>query len=246
LDFFFFRFGFHFAAMFKVKPKLGDFTENIHYCIYGSEAAAVELTGALSLDLIIDFYVTFRLMQILAKANKNASQISSNIIRKTKRTLFTAVMYWNFVRSTLAICDSAINLYSVVLGYQNKISIDLQMTMHTLSAAFAIFLSLAITSDAEIVRVIEGKKKKNIKVSSGNSGGNEKSTKNSEKDKEKDKSIPQSSRSTLVSSSQYQTSSDPPKYSAGNYSDLNEKQEFDDVSDDKITIVSVKKQSSFE
>ncbi|CAJ0885278.1 350_t:CDS:2, partial [Entrophospora sp. SA101] len=58
------------------------------------------------------------------------------------------------------------------------------------------------------------------------------------------KNMPQTPKST---SSHYQTSSEPPKYSTGNYSfSKNEKPESNDIGDNKIAVVSMKRLSFFE
>ncbi|CAJ0746490.1 3350_t:CDS:2 [Entrophospora sp. SA101] len=230
---FFSRFGFHFAQIFQIKPEVRfDEGENASYCIQGIDIAKIPLMGAIIFDLIIDFYVTIRLIQILSRANKNASQITSNITRKTKRSLFTAVMYWNFIRLILAASFNALLLFYTVLGFYRDQVPTISATSLTLQAILGILLSYALTADAEIVRVIEGKN--NVNGSSINPAGTGKSFKN----------MPQTPKST---SSHYQTSSEPPKYSTGNYSfSKNEKPESNDIGDNKIAVVSMKRLSFFE
>ncbi|CAJ0911046.1 17936_t:CDS:2, partial [Entrophospora sp. SA101] len=199
---FFSRFGFHFAQIFQIKPEVRfDEGENASYCIQGIDIAKIPLMGAIIFDLIIDFYVTIRLIQILSRANKNASQITSNITRKTKRSLFTAVMYWNFIRLILAASFNALLLFYTVLGFYRDQVPTISATSLTLQAILA---------------------------------GTGKSFKN----------MPQTPKST---SSHYQTSSEPPKYSTGNYSfSKNEKPESNDIGDNKIAVVSMKRLSFFE
>ncbi|CAG8487768.1 10736_t:CDS:2 [Diversispora eburnea] len=58
--------------------------------------------GFIGIDFIIDSFFTVRLIQILNDGNRNAATLNSIIGRKTpKRTLFTAVLYWNFLRLTI-------------------------------------------------------------------------------------------------------------------------------------------------
>ncbi|GBC29676.2 hypothetical protein GLOIN_2v1873572 [Rhizophagus irregularis DAOM 181602=DAOM 197198] len=67
---------------------VGCFVDSFTPIPYGASGIAVEF--------LIDIFIPFRLVQILINANKNAAQVSTNI--KSKRSLFTAVMYWNFLR----------------------------------------------------------------------------------------------------------------------------------------------------
>lgn len=209
-----------------------DPKEQSYSCLSGAEQ--IPLFLALFFDLTIDAYVTIRLVQILNRANKNASQISSNITRRTKRSLFTAVIYWNFVRLFFAVCFNSIVLYYSALGLYRDNDLGLSVASNTLQNAFLIFLSYSLTADAEIVRVIEGRK--DVKGSGSNSAGTGKSF----------KSMPQTPKS-ISTPSHYQTSSEPPKYSTGNYNySENEKPESDDIGDNKIAVVSMKRLSFFE
>jgi hypothetical protein len=107
------------------------------------------------MEFLIDILVIFRLVQILVGANN----VSTNI--KSKRSLFTAVMYWNFLRlfvfHFLAILDM----------------IHILPEIPSIIIKCIIFIALTYVI-AEIVRVIEGKDKKG---SSGGSTGTEKSLK---------------------------------------------------------------------
>nr|CAG8575200.1 2496_t:CDS:2 [Entrophospora candida] len=230
---FFCRFCFHFAQLPIVKPEaVFSSDDNSYFCLSGSGDAKIPLIGAISFDLAIDLYVTIRLVQILNRANKNASQISSNITRKTKRSLFTAVIYWNFLRLFFALCYNVIIVYYTAFSIYKELNYEVTTFASAAQVLLVILLSYSITADAEIVRVIEGKK--DVNGSSSNSAGTGKSFKN----------MPQTPKST---SSHYQTSSEPPKYSTGNYSfSKNEKPESNDIGDNKIAVVSMKRLSFFE
>src|SRR6266540_1658860 len=99
---------------------------------------------------IIDIYVTVRLIQILRRANKNASQIYTNM--NSKRSAFTAVMYWNFLRLSVALLYHIIGLIDIL----GLISVSPYVIV-TLKTFVNIALSYVITVDAEIVRNIEGR-----------------------------------------------------------------------------------------
>jgi len=230
---FFCRFCFHFAELPLIKPVAGySSEEEAMFCLSGIDSGRPALLGAISFDLVIDLYVTIRLVQVLNRANKNATQISSNITRKTKRSLFTAVIYWNFLRLFLAICYNATIIYYAAFSIYRELNVEITTYTNAAQVFLVILLSYSITADAEIVRVIEGKK--DDKGFSSNSAGTGKSYKN----------MPQTPKST---SSHYQTSSEPPKYSVGNYSySEREKQESDDIGDNKIAVVSMKRLSFFE
>ncbi|RGB24545.1 hypothetical protein C1646_821542 [Rhizophagus diaphanus] len=116
-------------------------------------------------EIFIDLFVTFRLVQILINANKNAAQVSTTNI-KSKRSLFTAVMYWNFLRLFVSFVFHCLAILDMTYFLPEVESITTKNIIY-------IALSYVITVDAEIVRVIEGKDKK--KGSSGGSAGSLKS-----------------------------------------------------------------------
>ncbi|PKB97224.1 hypothetical protein RhiirA5_367507, partial [Rhizophagus irregularis] len=118
-------------------------------------------------EFLIDVFVTFRLVQVLVGANKNAAQVSTTNI-KSKRSLFTAVMYWNFLRLFISFVFHLQAILDIIPALT-------EVPSFTIKAIVIIVLSYVITVDAEIVRVIEGKDKK--KGSSGGSAGSEKSLK---------------------------------------------------------------------
>ena len=121
-------------------------------------------------EFIIDVYVTVRLYQILRKANRNAAQIS-NMGVKTKRTLFTAVIYWNFLRLVVSVVFHISPLWNLINDNEVRI----------ITSQSVINIILSYTVDAEIVRVIEGRDKKK---------------KGSSTDSDKSKSVSKSSPAT--------------------------------------------------
>ncbi|RGB31564.1 hypothetical protein C1646_763947 [Rhizophagus diaphanus] len=104
--------------------------------------------GGIVTDFLIDIYVTTRLILILKNANKNASQLFLNI--RSKRTLFTAVMYWNFSR---LIISFIFHLFAILDIFE----ILEEVPGMTVKCIIYILLSYLITIDAEIVHAIEGK-----------------------------------------------------------------------------------------
>jgi hypothetical protein len=96
--------------------------------------------------------VTIRLIRILKNANKNASQLTLNV--RSKRSLFTAVIYWNLLRLMLSFAFHFIGIFNV-LGMMDDVS------SITSSSIIYISLSYVITIDAEIVHAIEGKGQQN-------------------------------------------------------------------------------------
>ncbi|CAG8506294.1 4590_t:CDS:2 [Ambispora leptoticha] len=105
-------------------------------------------------DFAIDIFVTIRLCQILDKANKNTQHVTQNMRKPFKRTLFTSVKYWNFIRLFLAIFYHVMSTVQATIGYTQ---ID-QLTMTYIFTFIFLALSFIITTDAEIVRAIEGRK----------------------------------------------------------------------------------------
>ncbi|CAG8444086.1 7323_t:CDS:2, partial [Scutellospora calospora] len=105
------------------------------------------------IDFIIDSFVTIRLVQILTEGNRSAAEVNSIIGRKptSKRTLFTAVLYWNFLRLTI---DFLYNAITVIMAVENT-SINSSL-LNAAMCFVTITQSYLITVDAEIVKVIEG------------------------------------------------------------------------------------------
>lgn len=125
----------------------------------------------ISIDILIDLYVTVRLIQVLRSANRNVAGLRANMSRKTKRTLFTAVMYWNFVRLGVAFGLNVTTLASNLTGKLHaNYDLDQIATRNFFQTFFFIVMSYVVTVDAEIVKVIEGEdqnKKGTSKSSSG-------------------------------------------------------------------------------
>jgi hypothetical protein len=168
---------------------------------------------SVSIEFFVDIYVSVRLIQVLRNANRNAAQISSNMPNRTKRTLFTAVMYWNFLRLFVAFVFHLAPILNFIT--------DEEVQTITMQCIINILLSYVITVDAEIVKVIEGREKKN-----GSSAGSDKSYKSM-----------QSSRA-------------PPQYSSYSSKSPKYPSHFDEtrsqINDDKIAVVSMKRLSFFE
>jgi hypothetical protein len=135
--------------------------------------------GFIFLDFLIDIFVTIRLVQILNDGNRNSAEVTSIIGRNdspTRRTsLFTAVLYWNFLRLTI---DFFYNSLTVLTILNHNIDI---IIIETLLCFFTISQSYLITVDAEIVKVIEGRNLNDFNQNeldwlnrdgSGNSSGN--------------------------------------------------------------------------
>ncbi|CAG8565315.1 10250_t:CDS:2 [Diversispora eburnea] len=112
------------------------------------------------IDFLIDIYITVRLVQVLRIANKNVVGLRASGGRKTKRTLFTAVMYWNFVRLAVAFGLNVMTVVGVVSTFSaiNNIGFtrDQRISVLFFNTFFSILLSYVVTVDAEIVKVIEG------------------------------------------------------------------------------------------
>src|SRR6185436_21011968 len=73
------------------------------------------------LDVLIDIYVTIRLVYILHKANTNAKRVAAANMRHSppKRSLFTAIMYWNFVRLLATFLHYSVTLSGVITSQEN-------------------------------------------------------------------------------------------------------------------------------
>ncbi|GBC02870.1 hypothetical protein RclHR1_04870013 [Rhizophagus clarus] len=114
--------------------------------------------GFICLDFLIDTFVTIRLVQILNDGNRNSAEVTSIIGRDhspTRRTsLFTAVLYWNFLRLTIDFLYNGITVLTLVNPNINIINI---IIIESLLCFVTISQSYLITVDAEIVKVIEGR-----------------------------------------------------------------------------------------
>lgn len=190
---------------------------DVTICNPNEATSRAYIATGIALEFIVDIYVTVRLIQVLRKANQNAAQLSSNMGRKSKRTLFTAVMHWNFLRLFVSVLFHAAPMINQTFN-------DDTVAITTLSV-INIIISYVITVDAEIVRVIEGKDKKKP-----SSAGSEKSMTPS----------PRTPRTPPHYNGH--SPSDLPKYSPPSSSNEN----YNQIDDDKIVVVSMKRLSFFE
>ncbi|CAH1761449.1 9513_t:CDS:2, partial [Entrophospora sp. SA101] len=119
------RVAFNFAQFFQIRPEIVyDDEESAYFCRQGLDLARPQVLGYISIDLLIECYVTFRFMQILTKANKTA--------------LFVAG--WT------------------ISGIYRSNDQELALYINNTQVLLLVGLSYAITIDAEIVRVIEGRR----------------------------------------------------------------------------------------
>ncbi|RIA92618.1 hypothetical protein C1645_874644 [Glomus cerebriforme] len=111
--------------------------------------------GFIGLDLLIDTFVTIRLVQILNDGNRNSAEVTSiighNNTSTRRTTLFTAVLYWNFLRLTIDFLYNGITILTLLEHNIDKIIIESLLCFVTISQSYL------ITVDAEIVKVIEGR-----------------------------------------------------------------------------------------
>ncbi|CAG8624052.1 11445_t:CDS:2 [Dentiscutata erythropus] len=199
------------------------------YCVYDHSQGPLRffVTASISLDFLIDIYVTVRLVQILRKANKNAAQISTNISHKSKRSLFTAVMYWNFLRMFFAFLSHVESAVGMVMIYKPT-DVDFIILDLAIKTVLNIGLVYTITADAEIVKVIEGKN-----LNKDSSAGTEKSFKSSPSPY-----TPRTPRK--FKDSHFSSSNDLPQYSP------TERGQISQIDEDKHVVVSMKRLSFFE
>ncbi|RGB28214.1 hypothetical protein C1646_745970 [Rhizophagus diaphanus] len=115
-------------------------------CDYDTSANYPYGLGGIIIDFVIDIYVTARLIFILKRANKNVSQLS---LKRNKISLFSAVMYWNFLRLIVSLIFHLLAILDIffILG---------EGTSLITRGIVTILLSYLITIDAEIVQAIEG------------------------------------------------------------------------------------------
>ncbi|CAJ0651758.1 6232_t:CDS:2 [Entrophospora sp. SA101] len=114
-----------FAQFFQIRPEVAyDDEENAYFCNQGLDLARTQVLGYISIDLLIDCYVTFRFMQVLTKANKTALLMAG----------------WT------------------ITGIYRSNDQELALYINSTQILLLIGLSYAITIDAEIVRVIEGRR----------------------------------------------------------------------------------------
>ncbi|RHZ78988.1 hypothetical protein Glove_153g55 [Diversispora epigaea] len=126
-------------------------------CVVDLRKQFVPETISLCIDFLIDIYVTCRLIQVFRNANMNAAGLRESMSRKTKRTLFTAVMYWNFVRLAAAFGQNLMEVVNIATKRVNiNVNRDWNATIAFFNVFFVILMSYVVTVDAEIVKVIEG------------------------------------------------------------------------------------------
>ncbi|CAJ0651766.1 6237_t:CDS:2 [Entrophospora sp. SA101] len=193
-------------------------------CSSDIEHNKVSIIGALVFEFAIYSFVTFRLVKILMKANKYS--ILMNSTRNSKGSLFTTVMYWNFIRVFLAIISDVIVLSYTLLGFYEDNDLDHAFIEGNIQTVLYICLSYFITADVEIVKVVESKKK----VPSG-SARNDISTKGSMSE------ISLSNRTSNQSLASVQFASKHYELSEA------EQKNSDDIDEGKVAIVSMKKLS---
>lgn len=90
--------------------------------------------------------MTTRLIFILKRANKNVSQLS---LKRNKISLFSAVMYWNFLRLIVSFIFHILAILDIFFILEEGTSLITR-------GIVTILLSYLITIDAEIVHAIEG------------------------------------------------------------------------------------------
>ncbi|PKK74486.1 hypothetical protein RhiirC2_846829 [Rhizophagus irregularis] len=115
-------------------------------CDYDTSANSLYGIGGIIVDFVIDIYVTARLIFILKRANKNASQLS---LKRNKISLFSAVMYWNFLRLIVSFIFHILAILDIFYILEEGTSLITR-------GIVTILLSYLITIDAEIVHAIEG------------------------------------------------------------------------------------------
>lgn len=105
------------------------------------------------IDFAIDIFVTVRLVIVLTKANKNKSKASTASARtnmRGKNTLFTAVMWWAFIRVVIATLLNVITTIDVLKVYGND-----SLTIPTLNFIVCVAMSYVITYDRDIVKNLQ-------------------------------------------------------------------------------------------
>jgi len=155
------RTGFQIAHIVTMDPQLKrnpDGTELT--CEHMAHHNSTVVVGFIATDVLIDIYITVRLTQILRRANRtNYSSLvvkSSSFNIQNHRTLFTAVMWWNFVRVLIASGVTALAVFNLLLTDV----LDREL-LFTLTAVVCIAMSYVLTADAEIVRAFEGERHQN-------------------------------------------------------------------------------------
>ncbi|RHZ84617.1 hypothetical protein Glove_79g107 [Diversispora epigaea] len=145
-------------------------TSTRNYCWIDQKKLKIAEPISLCIDFLIDIYITVRLVNVLRVANKNAAGLRSSANKRTKRTLFTAVMYWNFVRLAVAFGLNSMAAANLIFrNFHPYPTNDQYATIAFFQILCFILLSYVVTVDAEIVKVIEGGNKNNKKSSKSTS-----------------------------------------------------------------------------
>ncbi|CAG8523472.1 3412_t:CDS:2 [Paraglomus occultum] len=187
-------------------------------------------------DVAIDIYVTLRLVYILNKANNNAKHVTPNMRRPHKRSLFTAVMYWNFLRLFAAFLHYSVILSGVITTQENPFN------FWPYNFVALMLLSYTITADAEIVRTIEGR------PVNANKGSNYSSSNGTTKASKTYHSGSQSPRAPYYKDQVISIKDDDDDYLQSKSAQLNSTRQqpvYEDVSGQKVG-VSMKRASFFE
>ncbi|CAJ0827662.1 13738_t:CDS:2 [Entrophospora sp. SA101] len=154
----------YFLPIANLAPPIIGIESNVNYdvgnksfrCSSDIEHNKVSIIGALVFEFAIYLFVTFRLVKILIRANKYS--ILMNNTRNSKGSLFTTVMYWNFIRVFLAIISDTIVLSYTLLGFYEDNDLDHAFIEGNIQTVLYICLSYFITADVEIVKVVKGRK----------------------------------------------------------------------------------------
>ncbi|GET50120.1 hypothetical protein GLOIN_2v1778313 [Rhizophagus irregularis DAOM 181602=DAOM 197198] len=117
------------------------------------DRAKIVRWGYIGIDLIIDIFVTIRLIQVLKKRIQNAAESNQMTERSPKNNMFNAVNYWSYLQlgSTLTFNILAVVEIITWLKYGSVLTIRIFQTLNN------IIFSYMITYDKEIVKTIAGK-----------------------------------------------------------------------------------------
>ncbi|CAG8495414.1 16287_t:CDS:1, partial [Acaulospora colombiana] len=138
-------------------PSPFTFIKSYNACDYNFKGSSNSQIAFVCVDSAIDIYVTVRLVMILKRANKNSALIDSIINRKSKRTVFTAIIYWNFIRLLVAFGENVTYLVLIILASTTLVDINGATAESFFQCFFYVLMTYVVTADVEIVKVIEGK-----------------------------------------------------------------------------------------
>jgi hypothetical protein len=131
----------------KQVPNLGNLPreDGKRVCaIPPSNSTIIFTIGGIIVDLMIITFITARLIKVLHKLNKQVLQRPVNLEDKNRRTLFIAVVYWNFLRILVAVLASVVAILS---QFQSD-----QVWSMVMRAIVNIIISYVVTIDAEVVK----------------------------------------------------------------------------------------------